>query len=156
LIWSCEYIQSNNTDLLAGSSSEPAQRRVYGNTGAEHASSKVRLDAVGDLEGEVLVSTDVAGETSLRDGAVRVGSTICVDHVGAVVLLVRLAVTAVEVGADLGTNTCAVANLECSDLGSDLDNLADNLVAYAQRQRNVLRPTTSDLDLSQIRRPLFA
>ena len=135
---SCGYSQSNNGDLLAGTSSKSSQGRVYGNTSAEHASGKVCLDAVGDLEGEVLVSADVAGETSLGDGAVRVGSTVCVDHVGAVVLLVRLAVTAVKVGADLGTDTCAVANLECGDLGSDLDDLANDLVSYAQGERNVL------------------
>jgi hypothetical protein len=52
--------------------------------------------------------------------------------------LVRLAVTAVEICANLSTNTGAVANLECGDLGSDLDDLANDLVSYAQRQGNVL------------------
>jgi hypothetical protein len=84
------------------------------------------------------VGTNVAGETSLGDSAVRVGCTVCVDHVGAVVLLVCLAVTAIKVGANLGTDTCAVANLECGDLGSDLDDLADDLVSYAEREGDVL------------------
>lgn len=71
-------------------------------------------------------------------------STVCVDLVGAVVLLVRLAVVASQVGANLSTNTSAVANLNLGDLGADLDDLADNLVSYAERKRNVLSPSASD------------
>jgi hypothetical protein len=80
----------------------------------------------------------------LRDSAVSVLSTVCVDLVWAVVLLVRLAVVAGKIGADLSTNTSAVTNLNLGDLGADLDNLADDLVSYAERQRNVLSPSTSD------------
>ena len=71
-------------------------------------------------------------------------STICVDLVGAVVLLVGLAVVAGQVGANLGTNTSAVANLDLCDLGADLDDLADDLVSYAERKRDVLSPSTGD------------
>lgn len=87
---------------------------------------------------------DVAGVSTLRDSAVSVLSTVCVDLVWAVVLLVRLAVVAGKIGTNLSTNTSAVTNLNLGDLGADLDNLADDLVSYAERQRNVFSPSTSD------------
>jgi hypothetical protein len=71
-------------------------------------------------------------------------STICVDLVGAVVLLVGLAVVASQVGADLRTNTNTVTDLHLGDLGADLDDLANDLVAYAEGQRDVLSPSSGD------------
>jgi hypothetical protein len=96
---------TNDTDLLAGTSAEADKRRVDGQTGAEHRGCDGSLDVVGDLEYEVVVGTDVRGVTTLRDGAIRVRCTVCVDGVGAVVLLVSLAVVAGQVGTDLCTNT---------------------------------------------------
>jgi len=96
---------TDDTDLLAGTSAEADKRRVNGQTSAEHRSCDGSLEVVGNLENEVVVGTDVRGVTTLRDGAIRVRCTVCVDGVGAVVLLVSLAVVAGQVGADLGTNT---------------------------------------------------
>jgi len=70
-------------------------------------------------------------------------STICVDHVGAVVLLVRLAVYALSARPDLSTNTDSVALLELGDLVTDLENSSYNLVAHAKR-KGCLAPSTSD------------
>jgi hypothetical protein len=88
--------------------------------------------------------TDVARVTSLCYSAVRVLGTVGIDLVGAVVLLVVLALVASKIGTDLGTRTSAVANLDLGDLGSDLDDAANDLVSYAEGKRNVLSPSTSD------------
>lgn len=90
------------------------------------------------------MGTDVAGVATLGNGAIVVLRAICVDRVGAVVLLVILAVVAREVGTDLGTDTGAIANLYVLDCGADLDNFADNLVAHAKRKRDVLAPAAGD------------
>jgi hypothetical protein len=58
--------------------------------------------------------------------------------------LVRFAVVACQVGTLLSTNTGAVANLELGDFRTNLDNLANDLVSYAERQRNVLSPSAGD------------
>ena len=102
------------------------------------------LEVVGNLEDEVLVDTNVRRVTSLGDGAVGVLSTVGIDLVGAVVLLVGLAVVAGKIGANLSTDTSAVSNLDAGDLVTDLDNLADNLVSYAKRKRKLLSPSSSD------------
>lgn len=56
--------------------------------------------------------------------------TVC-----AVVFLVSLAVAAVQVGLDLGTDTDAVADLDSLDVLADLDGLANDLVADANGER---------------------
>ena len=64
--------------------------------------------------------------------------------VGAVVLLVGLAVVAGKIGANLSTGSHTVADLVLGDLASDLDDAANDLVSYAERERNVLAPSTGD------------
>lgn len=91
-----------------------------------------------------MVSSHMARVAALSDCAIGVRCAVCVNSVGAVVLLVRLAVGASEVGTNLSTNTSTVADLEVLDLGADLDDLANDLVSYAERQRNVLAPSASD------------
>lgn len=81
--------------------------------------------------------------STLGDDTVGVRSTVGVDLVGAVVLLVRLAVVASEIGADLSTDTDAVADLDVLDLASDLDGTTDDFVAYAEGEGS-LAPSTSD------------
>lgn len=102
------------------------------------------LEVLGNLEDEVLVNTDVRGVTSLSDSAVRVLSTVRIDLVGAVVLLVGLALGAGKIGTDLGTRTDAVSDLVLGDLGSDLDDAANNLVSYTERKGDIIAPSTSD------------
>lgn len=102
------------------------------------------LEVVGNLEDEVLVDTNVRRVTSLGDGAVGVLGTVGIDLVGAVVLLVGLAVVAGKIGANLSTRSHTVADLVLGDLTSDLDDAANDLVSYAERKRNVLAPSTSD------------
>ena len=102
------------------------------------------LEVLGDLENKVLVNTNVRRVTSLGDSAVRVLSAVGIDLVRAVVLLVGLALVAGKIGADLGTRSNTVANLVLGDLGSDLDDAANDLVSYAQGKGNVVSPSTGD------------
>lgn len=60
---------------------------------------------------------------------------------GAVVLVVRLAVFALQAGPNLSTDTNAVSNLHRGDLVTDLDSLADDLVSDAERETG-LAPST--------------
>lgn len=80
------------------------------------------------------MASDMAGVSTLRNSAAAVLSTVCVDLVGAVVLVVVFALLASKVGANLGTNTGAVTNLDPGDLVADLDDLANDLVSYAERK----------------------
>jgi hypothetical protein len=90
------------------------------------------------------VGTDVARVTTLCNGTIVVLRAVGVYRVGAVVLLVGFAVVAREIGTDLGTNTGAVADLDILNSRADLDDLANDLVAYAERERDILAPAASD------------
>lgn len=87
--------------------------------------------------------SDVRGVATLRESAIWVWSTVGVDAVWAVVLLVGLAVAASQVGANLGTNTDTVADLDGLDILSDLDSTANNLVTDAEWEWGTT-PTTGD------------
>lgn len=79
----------------------------------------------------------------MRHGAIRILGTVCVDLVGAVVLLVILAVVAGEVGADLGSNTNTVSDLDLGNLAANLDGLADDLVSNTEGKGNIFSPSSS-------------
>lgn len=88
--------------------------------------------------------TDMAGIATLGDSAVWIWGSVSVDLVGAVVLLVRFALCASQIGCDLRANTSSVSNLEVLDLGSHLHDSANDLVTNAEREWDVLAPATSD------------
>lgn len=90
------------------------------------------------------MDTNVRGVTTLGNSAIGVLRTIGINLVGAVVFLIGLAVVASQIGADLGPRTDTVADFMPSDLGSDLNDAANNLVSYAKRKRNLLTPSTGD------------
>ena len=54
--------------------------------------------------------------------------TVGINLIWAIVLLIRFAVVASEIGADLCSNTHAVANFHSLHTVADLDGLADDLV----------------------------
>ena len=58
--------------------------------------------------------------------------------------MVGLAVVTCKICANLGAYTGPVANLEVLDLGADLDDFADDLMAYAEREGNVVAPAAGD------------
>lgn len=77
--------------------------------------------------------TVVCGVTSHRLArlGLLVDGAVGVDSLGAVVLVASLAVGALAAGVCLCTNTDAVADLDVLDVATDLDGLANNLVANA-------------------------
>lgn len=91
--------------------------------------------------------SDVAGVATLRDGAVFVWCAECVNAVGAVVLLIRLAVVASQVCADLRTDTDTVADFDGLDVFANLDRLAYHLVADADGQWAVAPAAVDGVDI---------
>lgn len=67
--------------------------------------------------------------------SIEVISAIGVDLVLTVGLIVILALMALKTRPDLGTSTDTVADLSESDLVTNTENLANNLVAYGERIR---------------------
>lgn len=69
------------------------------------------------------------------EASIEVRRAISVNLVLAVRLVVVLALTALEARPDLGADTDALADLGEGHLGTDLEDLADDLVADSQRVR---------------------
>lgn len=70
-------------------------------------------------------------------------STVGVNLLGTVVLIVRPAVHTLHARPDLSTDTNSVAFLEPGDLVTNLEDLSNNLVADTERKRSIT-PSTSD------------
>ena len=75
-----------------------------------HGSSDLRGNVVGDLKSKVLVGTDMACIAAHGDNTIWVLGAVGVNHVGAVVLLVSLAVVASEVSSNLSADTDTVTD----------------------------------------------
>lgn len=65
----------------------------------------------------------------------------------AVVLVVTLALRALQAGPDLGSNANTVTLLDGLDLGADLDGFADDLVAYADGQGSTAPATVDGVNI---------
>jgi hypothetical protein len=132
---------TDNTDLLTRTASETNERGVSRQTSTQHRSCDGSIKILRDLEYEIFLYTDVRREASLRDCAIFVLCTVCIDPeflvsiwlaswarsyslVGTVVFLISLAIVAVQIGADLCAYTDTVADLDVLDLVSDLDGTA--------------------------------
>lgn len=91
----------------------------------------------------------MASIAALGDAAVNgEWGTVGIDHVGAVVLVVALAVVAGQVGADLGADANTIANLDAGGAAiADLEDLADDLVADAERERGIAPPTSDGVHI---------
>jgi len=65
-----------------------------------------------------------------------------------VVLIIRLAVLALQTGRDLGADAYAVTNLDTSRaLVADLDSLADDFMTYAERHWGLSPATVDSMDI---------
>lgn len=71
-------------------------------------------------------------------------STVGIDLVGAIVLLVILTLRTGKVCANLRTAASPISDLNLGNLGANLYNSANNLVSYAEGKGNILSPSTSD------------
>jgi hypothetical protein len=65
----------------------------------------------------------------------------------AVVLVIALALLALQTRPDLSANTHAVSDLDAGDLVADLDSMANDLVANADRKRNFAPAPVDGMDI---------
>ena len=129
-----EAAEADDGDLLAGSGAPLAQRRVHRDAGAQQRCGLGRLDAVGDAEDVVGVDDDVGGVATLRGGAVAVGAGVRRHHALDAVLLVTVAaVGALAARVHHAAHADAGADLVAGDVGPDLGDDADDLVARHHR-----------------------
>jgi hypothetical protein len=74
-----EATHTDDGNLLARTSTKSDQRAVGGKTGAHHGRCLIGGDVVGDLEGEVLVSTNVRGVAAHSDCTILVRGAVSVN-----------------------------------------------------------------------------
>lgn len=86
----------------------------------------------------------MAGKSTLRDGAIRILSSIGIYLIWAIVLVIGLALSAGQIGSNLCSNTGTVTNCNSCNLGPDLDDLANHFVSNAKRKWDVIAPSTAD------------
>jgi hypothetical protein len=103
----------------------------------------------------------VAGVATLRDSTVWVLSTVCgsssrcppcnwrksnrrLRRCRYEVSICLIGSSHIELCTNLRANTSAVSNLDLGDFGSDFDDLANDLMSYAEGKGNVLSPSTGD------------
>jgi hypothetical protein len=67
--------------------------------------------------------------------------------VWAVILVVALALWALQAGPDLSTNTDSVADLDSLDLGADLDGMTNNFVTDADRHGSFTPAAVDSVDI---------
>ncbi len=89
------------------------------------------------------MSADVACVTSLRNCSIFVWCSVGIDLIGAVVLLIGLAVFTCEICLNLCTNTDPVSDFDGLHIFADFDRLTNYFMTNAQWQWN-FSPTTSD------------
>jgi hypothetical protein len=69
------------------------------------------------------------------------------NQMWAVVLVIALALLALQARPDLSSNTHAVSDLDAGDLVTDLDSVANDLVANADRKRNFAPAPVDGVDI---------
>lgn len=160
-----ETTNTNDTDLLSRAGTEALEGAVDCDTGAQHRrglralqllrngvhpakdiTSAIQLDKLMHSSHlPVLVDTDVRAVATLSDvTSVHVLLAPGIDLVSAVGLVVVLALLALEAAVNLSTDTDTLADLCESDLVTDANDLADDLVADSKRVR-ARAPVTVDL-----------
>ena len=125
-----ETAHADDGDLGAFGDAPGAQRRVGGDAGAQQWRDGGGVEVLGDVEGERLGDDDgLRVTTGGRAPVVTVDAVVGTDGVRAVVLLALLAPFALTARVDEATDTGTVADLELGDVGTDLGDAADDLVA---------------------------
>jgi len=103
---------TNNSDLLARSTSIGLERRVYSDTTAHHRRSIRAVKTLRDLQDKVTVRAVVRGVPTVGLASVGPLAAVGVCRLGAVVLVTGLALLALEARAGLGADSNAVTDLE--------------------------------------------
>ena len=71
-----ENVHSKDSDLLARTNLGADERAEGGDSSAQHRGGHLSGDVIWDLEGEVLVGSDVAGIATLSNGTVGIWSIV--------------------------------------------------------------------------------
>jgi len=132
---------SENCNLLAGASFRTKKRTECRYTSTEHRCSHLSGDIVGNLECEILMCTNMAGVTALRDGTIGIRCAVGIDLMGAIILISILAEIALKASSYLSTNAYSISNLHSGDLVANSNGLANDFVADADGKR-CLSPST--------------
>src|SRR6478752_6143051 len=82
--------------------------RVSGDTRTQKRSNLLRLESVGNLECEVLVSTDMRCKTAMSNTSIRISAVVRVHHIRTVVFVLVLAELALQTRSDLSTDANTV------------------------------------------------
>ena len=126
-----EATEADDADLLPGADLPMAQRRVGGDTGAEQRGGGGQVEPGGDAQGEGLVDHDVRGVAPEGVPAeVLVRAVVGEGRPREAELLEAfLAARAGAAGVDHAAGRADVAHLQLGDLGADLRDPSDNLMA---------------------------
>ena len=125
---------ADNTDFLAWSSTVLREGAERSDGTAKHRRRLIRGDPVGNGNDEVGLSTPIIGITTVRLSSTWPLVVVRLDHVRAVLLKpVGTSLTIallVHTGARLGAHADSVTDFDALDLGSHLDGMTDDFVAY--------------------------
>lgn len=128
---------TDDSDSLPRTAAVSPQRRIDGDTTAEHGSSLGRGDRIGDLDNKVRRSSVIQSITTIGLASVHEGRVVSAGHVDAAVGLVArgtfLAVAlSPETGFTLGADADTVSDFDISlCFGSNPDCSADDFMADA-------------------------
>jgi hypothetical protein len=132
-----EAAEADDGDLLAGARAPGRERRVCRDARAEQGSGLLVGDGLRNAQDEVLVHDDMGRVAALRDRAVDVDRVVRADvAVRAEVLVAVQALLALAARIDHAADADSVADRVLRDVGSDLDDLADDLVPHDLRERD--------------------
>ncbi len=130
-----EPAEADDADPGAGPDAVVAQRRVGGDAGAQQRRRRRQVDLGTDLQREVLVDDDLVRVAAgggpaglILDAAIGVG-----EPAFAVLLKVLAAGLALAAGGDQAADPGVIADGEAVDLGADLADTANDLVAGDER-----------------------
>ena len=104
------------------------------NTSTQHRCRNLTLQCIGNLESKVFMTSHMTTIPALRDSPILVRRSKRINSIGAVVLLVRLAVIARQICLDLRSYAHTIADFDSLDIFADLDGLADNLMTNTDGQ----------------------
>jgi hypothetical protein len=118
--------------------------RVDSNTSAEKWSTSLHVKVVREAEDKLAGSDDEGRVATLGRCTSVVNTVVSEDAFGAKLLSISLALAACTARADHAANSTTLASSHVGDVGADLDNLTDNLMAGNHGESGVA-PLTLDL-----------
>ncbi|EPY40649.1 alcohol dehydrogenase (NADP+) [Angomonas deanei] len=141
-----ETTEAHHTNTGALLHAPVAEGGEGGGTGAQQGGSGAEVEVVGDAADEALAHNDVVGVATIGGGGlILLGGVVGEGGaLHAVLLHVTLALLALAAGVHHAADSHGVANLVLGDLGADLGDVTDDLVA-GDHGEDTLAPLVTDL-----------